>query len=289
MKTTNKLHLSTALFLIVIPSVSSAASLAAADQKQPLPSNAKRPNIVLIVADDLGYGDLSCFGAKHVETPNVDSLATEGRILTQFYAGSAVCSPSRASILTGRCPLRFDIRSHFKDLDEHLPRGVVTLPGLLGQKGYATAHVGKWHLGGMRREYIEQRVAGNPDAIPGPHEHGFEHYLTPTPCPERLTLSSKGRLHWEGARYLARNDKPVSIEGYAADVYTKEALDMIERYNNEGRSFLRQSLVQDSTRAVRTCPGTAPEQIQSSRSHRLRAMLPFHGFEIRCLCGPGSV
>ena len=236
MKLNHILLWASVLLLVAFITAGNATNIAASESNKPL-SPAQRPNLVLIVADDLGYGDLSCFGATHVETPNVDTLATEGRMLTQFYAGSAVCSPSRASILTGRCPLRFDIRSHFKDLDEHLPRGVTTLPRLLSQGGYATAHIGKWHLGGVRREYIQARVEGKPNPIPGPHEHGFEHYLTPMPGPERLALVPKGRLHWEGARYLVRNDKPVSLEGYTADVYTKEAMDMIQRYHNEGRPF----------------------------------------------------
>ncbi len=86
-----------------------------------------RPNIVLLLADDLGYRDLACFDGFN-PTPSLDALAEGGMRLTQFYAASAVCTPTRASILTGRYPLRFDIRRHFSDGPEQLPRGTLGSP-----------------------------------------------------------------------------------------------------------------------------------------------------------------
>ena len=115
-----------------------------------VPNPKGKPNLILMLADDMGYADASCFGGKAVPTPNLDVLAKSGTKLTRFYAAAAVCTPTRASVLTGRYPLRFDIRTHFPDDESHLPRGVVTLPGLLRDAGYATAHVGKWHLGGSK-------------------------------------------------------------------------------------------------------------------------------------------
>lgn len=115
-------------------------------QTQP---EASPPNIILL-ADDLGYGDLSCYGSQSVETPHLDSLAAQGMRFSHFYAGSAVCSPSRASLLTGRYPLRYNIRRHFSDRYEHLPTAATTLPELLRRQGYHTPHAGKWHLGGLR-------------------------------------------------------------------------------------------------------------------------------------------
>ena len=107
----------------------------------------ERPNIILLLADDLGYGDLSCFGSPAVKTPNIDRLATEGLRCNRFYAGSAVCSPTRASVLTGRYPLRFGITKHFNDRNQWLPESATTVAELLKDAGYNTAHVGKWHLG----------------------------------------------------------------------------------------------------------------------------------------------
>lgn len=104
---------------------------------------AKRPNILLMMCDDMGWLDPSCFGNDRVATPNIDRLAKEGRMMSAFYAASAVCTPTRASVLTGKYPLRFDIRKHFSSArGEHLPVGV-TLPKLLQGGGYATVHIGK--------------------------------------------------------------------------------------------------------------------------------------------------
>ena len=118
-----------------------------------------RPNIILILADDLGYRDLSCFGSPAVKTPNLDRLAREGMKWTRFYAGSAVCSPTRASVLTGRYPLRFDITSHFNDRNQWLPESATTVAELLGDSGYSTAHVGKWHLGGLHVDTAGKRLS----------------------------------------------------------------------------------------------------------------------------------
>lgn len=142
-------------------------------------SQVSQPNIIILLADDLGYGDLSCYGSQSIETPNIDALAREGMRFTRFYTGSAVCTPSRACLLTGKFPLRYDIRRHFTDNEEHLPESSVsvTLAELLKKEGYHTAHIGKWHLGGLRPKDYEARTAGK-KANPGPLQHGFAHSLT---------------------------------------------------------------------------------------------------------------
>ena len=110
---------------------------------------AERPNLILLLADDLGYADLSGFGSTAVHTPNLDRLVEGGIKFTDFYAASAVCTPTRASVLTGRYPLRFDIRRHFPDDESHLLAGTVTLPRLLKSAGYATARApGSWMVAG---------------------------------------------------------------------------------------------------------------------------------------------
>ena len=121
-------------------------------------------NIVLILADDLGYGDLGCFGSPDIRTPNIDRLARGGMRLTHHYACSPVCSPSRAGLLTGRYPQRTGVTGVLRE--EHNDTGLrleeETLAGMLAAAGYETAPVGKWHLG-VGEDYQ-------------PRKRGFQHF-----------------------------------------------------------------------------------------------------------------
>jgi arylsulfatase A-like enzyme len=125
----------------------------------PPPRTAKRPpNIVFVLADDLGYGDVGCYGGTGAKTPNIDRLAAEGIRHTQFYVNSPICSPSRAALLTGQYPARWRITSYIDNRALNRQRGMAqwldprapSLARLLKQSGYATGHFGKWHLGGGR-------------------------------------------------------------------------------------------------------------------------------------------
>ena len=112
----------------------------------------RRPNFLVIFCDDLGYGDLGCFGHPTIHTPNIDRLASQGQRWTNFYVGASVCTPSRAALLTGKLPIRNGMmwterRVLFPDSTEGLSPVEVTIAELLRQKGYATAAFGKWHLG----------------------------------------------------------------------------------------------------------------------------------------------
>jgi len=133
------------------------------------------PNIVIIYVDDLGYGDLSCYGATEVETPNVDKLANGGLLLTDAHCSAAMCTPSRYSLLTGS----YAFRSHAEILEGDAPLLIAldtpTLPGMLKQYGYASAVIGKWHLG-----LGDGNVDWNGEISPGPLEIGFDYsYLIP--------------------------------------------------------------------------------------------------------------
>lgn len=128
---------------------------------QPLLTRARQaepqrpPNILFIFADDLGWGDLGCYGHPRLQTPNLDKLAAQGTRFTQFYVCSGVCSPSRTALLTGKYPARLGIHGHLatheknqqRSMPDSLDPNVVTVPQLLRQAGYTTGHFGKWHLG----------------------------------------------------------------------------------------------------------------------------------------------
>ena len=121
-------------------------------------SNNQTPNFVVIFTDDLGYGDLSCFGNPTIKTPHLDRMAVEGQKWTQFYVADPVCTPSRAGLMTGRYPIRNGMSSAkrvvlFPDSAGGLPSEEVTIAEVLKQKNYATAAVGKWHLGHLP-EYL---------------------------------------------------------------------------------------------------------------------------------------
>lgn len=198
----------------------------------------RRPNVVLLLADDMGYRDLGCFGGYN-PTPHLDALTRNGMRLTRFYAASAVCTPTRASILTGRYPLRFDIRQHFSDGPEHLPSGTVTLPKLLREAGYRTGHVGKWHLGGLHVGDDGRRL----DTMPGPKEHGFDFYQCQIEQqPLRGNMGRNRTLFREGGTCLLRDGErvPPSDPYYSrhfTDVNGDYAVELIRRFAREGRPF----------------------------------------------------
>ena len=143
----------------------------------PLQAQEQPPNIVLINADDLGYGDLSCYGATMVRTPNIDRIAREGRRFTDAHSTSAVCSPSRYGLLTGRYPLRKNFWGPASVREPlTIDTNFTTIASLLDNTGYETAIIGKWHLG-----FGTDEPNWNGALKPGPLELGFDYYFgTPT-------------------------------------------------------------------------------------------------------------
>jgi arylsulfatase A-like enzyme len=178
-----------------------------------------RPNIILIIADDLGYGDLGIYGATDTKTPNLDRLAREGTRFTDFYANAPVCTPTRAGLITGRyqqrAMLERPLSTTAADLEISLPVTGRSLPKLMSEAGYATGLIGKWHLG------------FKPDA--GPRAHGFGYFWG--------YLS--GYLDWythvrgDGQPDLWENESPATHAGYFHHETTRRAIRFIEQHRNE--------------------------------------------------------
>jgi arylsulfatase A-like enzyme len=136
-----------------------------------------RPNIILLMADDLGWGDPGYTGNPHLRTPNLDDMANSGLVFERFYSAAPVCSPTRASVLTGRHPFRSKIYYALnQDSPTPLARDEVTLGKLLKDAGYTTGFFGKWHLGSLTTEVVDARVggAGFEHLYSPPWEHGFD-------------------------------------------------------------------------------------------------------------------
>lgn len=149
------------------------ASLLCAGSALSVAAAEKMPNIVVIYADDLGYGDTSCYGATKVQTPNIDKLAEQGRRFTDAHSASAVCTPSRYGLLTGEYPMRAGLWGPCLPTSQLLiDTNKMTIASLLKQKGYDTSCFGKWHLG-----FGEQNADYAKSLRPGPLELGFDYYF----------------------------------------------------------------------------------------------------------------
>jgi arylsulfatase A-like enzyme len=129
------------------------------------------PNIILLMADDLGYGDVACYGNPVVKTPHLDDMAQNGIRFNRFYSGAPVCSPTRGSCLTGRHPYRYGIPWAGR---HPLPKDEITLAEALKSIGYSTGHFGKWHLGGLSRTIIQGEFPDGPSSYSPPWENGFD-------------------------------------------------------------------------------------------------------------------
>lgn len=170
-------------------------------------NNTQKPNIILILADDLGYGDLGSYGSVRIETPHLDKMASEGMKFTQFYAGSAVCTPTRVSVLTGNYPIRYNVSQHFNDREMFLDNTMISIPKALKKEGYVSKHIGKWHLGGLNESHILNRE----NSMPGPLQHGFDHYLAMMEDPlYRGPAMREKRLYKDAGKHLAEDDRVLS-------------------------------------------------------------------------------
>jgi arylsulfatase A-like enzyme len=190
----------------------------------------KNPNVIIIFADDLGYGDLGCYGNPTIRTPNLDLMAQEGMKFTQFYVPSPVCSPSRSALLTGCYPKRISLHKHvlFPNYDYGINKDEVLLSEMLKKKGYKTAIYGKWHLG-HQKEFL-------------PLQHGFDEYYG---IPFSNDMSRKeqveaGNLEYKYFLPLISGNDTIELDPDQSQFtrnFTLKALDFI-RSNSKNNFFV---------------------------------------------------
>jgi len=183
-------------------------------------SFAAQPNLILFLADDLGYGDLASYGHPLIKTPNLDAFAQQGVRLTQCYSASAVCSPSRSALLTGRTPFRNGVYTWIAEGGvAHLRTSEIALPRLLKGAGYATCHSGKWHLNGLFNNLAQ----------PQPGDHGYDWWMA--------TQNNAGPSH-ENPSNFVRNGQPVGpLQGYSAPLVVGEAITWLKEKRDASKPF----------------------------------------------------
>jgi len=182
---------------------------------------ATQPNIVIMLADDLGAGDLSCYGSPENKTPHLDQLAKDGLQFSDFYAASAVCSPSRAALQTGRFSVRAGVYSWVATSQKmHLRVEETTIAELLKAAGYATAHIGKWHLG----YGLTDDVSG-----PDPGDHGYDHWLA---------TGNNAQPSHHNPNNFVRNGKALGeVKGYSCQIVADEAIKWLDQHRNTKKPF----------------------------------------------------
>jgi arylsulfatase A len=179
-----------------------------------------RPNILVVLCDDLGYGDLGCYGNDVIRSPNIDKFAADGMRFTDCYAASANCSPARTGLMTGRTPYRVGIHNWIPmNSPMHVSSREITVATLLQKSGYATCHVGKWHLNGRFN------LTGQPQ----PDDHGFGHWFS-----TQNNCLPDHRFPWN----FVRNGQPVgTIEDYASHLVTDEAIHWLSELRDKSKPF----------------------------------------------------
>lgn len=185
-------------------------------------AEAPRPNFLVILCDDLGYGDLSCYGHPAIKTPHLDQLASEGIRFTDCYSASPVCSPSRAGLLTGRTPSRVGVYDWIPSGHPmHLKSSELTIATLLKRAGYATCHVGKWHLNGQF----------NKPSQPQPDDHGFDHWMS--------TQNNAAPSHANPTNFVRNGQAIGKQEGYSCQVVAAEAIHWLREIRDPAKPFFQ--------------------------------------------------
>lgn len=184
---------------------------------------AQRPNIIYIMTDDMGYGDLSCYGQKNYTTPNLDKLASQGVRFVNAYAAAPVCTPTRVAFMTGRYPARTPVglleplRSPKLDSAYGLTKDIPSLPALMKESGYETALIGKWHLGFMPHQ--------------SPTKNGFDYFYG-------IISGGADYISYQGANGarthdLYENDVKIYPKGYLTDLLTQKSVEVIKQKHDK--------------------------------------------------------
>jgi arylsulfatase A-like enzyme len=206
------------LLLLVVLWISIWAAAASARAQNAPATSPRPPNVIFILADDLGYGDVGCFGQQLIRTPNIDRLAAEGMRFTQAYAGTTVCAPSRCALMTGQhtghCPIRGN-KEIKPEGQEPMPADTFTVGHLMRRAGYSTGLVGKWGL-------------GYPGSASTPDKMGFDYFFG---------YNCQMKAHEYYPEYLWRNGDKVELDGksYSHDLLAADSLEFVRR--NRDRPF----------------------------------------------------
>lgn len=181
-----------------------------------LSSSAARPNIIFLLADDMGYGDLGCFGSPVIKSPNLDQLAAEGVRLTDCYAASPNCSPARTGMLTGRHPYRVGMYDFARFKPLHIPVSETTVAEQLKSAGYATMFAGKWHCSGDFESGQQ----------PYPGDHGFDHWL-----------ANKSNFGKDPEGFRRNGEKTGKIKGWMSEIVVDETMSWLDERAEEEPFF----------------------------------------------------
>jgi arylsulfatase A len=209
-----------------------------------------KPNILLMMADDLGYSDLSCYGSQENKTPELDRLAAQGVRFTDFYASSGVCSPSRAALLSGRFSVRAGVYSWVHMSQKmHLRREELTIAELMKSVGYDTAHVGKWHLG-----YDLEKGSG---PGPNPGDQGFDHWMA--------TGNNAIPSHRNPNNFVKNGVGLGGVAGYSCQIVAEEAIGWLDSRSDSGNPFFLNVWFHEPHAKVAAPPELADRHRKTSR------------------------
>lgn len=180
----------------------------------------KRPNFMVILCDDLGYGDLECYGHDSIKTPHLNRLAEQGLLFRSCYSSAPVCSPSRAGLLTGRTPSRIGIYDWIPaGHPMHVQKQEITIATLLRNAGFATCHVGKWHCNGKF----------NSPEQPQPGDHGFDYWFS--------TQNNANPSHHNPTNFVRNGKKVGPLEGYSCQIVADQAIQWLKQERDKQAPF----------------------------------------------------